>query len=129
MKTKAINWLLKALLAGAAAFALLCLFCALWYKVPVHSTNPDGATEFKYEPNTFYSRGVEGFAMGRTNSDGFPELRDYAPGDQVDVLLLGSDGVMDAAHEEDAVEKATSIMPHLPCKFQSMLSLDKSLRS
>ena len=90
MKAKAINWLLKALLAGAAAFVLLCLFCALWYKVPVHYTNPDGATEYKYEPNTFYSRGVEGFAMGRTNGDGYPELLDYAPGDQVDVLLLGS---------------------------------------
>ena len=90
MRKQAINWIIKALLAGAAAFALLCLFCALWYKVPVHSTNPDGATEYKYEPNTFYSRATEGFAMGRTNSDGFPELLDYAPGDRIDVLVLGS---------------------------------------
>ncbi len=90
MNRQILNWLLKTLLAGIAAFVLLCLFCALWYKVPVHYTNPDGSTEYKYEPNTFYSRATEGFAMGRTNSDGYPELLDYAPGDQVDVLLMGS---------------------------------------
>ena len=90
MNRQVLNWLLRALLAGLAAFTLLCLFCTLWYKVPVHFPNEDGATEYKYEPNTFYCRGTEGFAMGRTNSDGFPELLDHAPGDPVDVLLMGS---------------------------------------
>ena len=84
------KWTGKAVGAGLLALALLNLFCVFYYNVPVHYTNPDGATEYKYEPNTFYSRGVEGFAMGRTNSDGFPELLDHTAGDQVDVLLLGS---------------------------------------
>ncbi len=90
MKKQVINWIGKALLAGLIAFVLLCLFCALWYNVPVHYDNPDGATEYKWEPSRFYSRGTEGFALGRTNNDGFNDLRDYSPGERVDILLMGS---------------------------------------
>ena len=90
MKAKAINWLVKALLAGAAAFALLCLFCFFYYNVPVHYANPDGATEYKWEPGSFYSRGTEGFALGRINNDGFNNLRDHSPGERIDILLMGS---------------------------------------
>lgn len=90
MKKQVINWIFKAVPAGLLALVLLCLFCALWYNVPVHYDNPDGATEYKWEPSRFYSRGTEGFALGRTNNDGFNNLRDYTPGDQVDILLMGS---------------------------------------
>ena len=89
MKKQAINWIIKALLAGLAAFALLCLLCAFYFNTPVHFDNPDGATEYKYEPGLFF-RGTEGFGYGRVNNDGFNDMRDYTPGDRIDLLLMGS---------------------------------------
>ena len=89
MKKQAFNWMLKALLAGLAAFALLCLLSAFYYNIPVHYLNPDGATEYKYEPGPFY-RGTEGFGIGRVNNDGFNNLFDYTPGMPIDILLMGS---------------------------------------
>lgn len=90
MTKSVFNWICRALLAGLAAFALLCLFCGLYFNLPIHHTNPDGATEYKYEPGSFYSRATEGFGLGRLNNDGFNNLRDYTPGEELDVLLMGS---------------------------------------
>lgn len=83
-------WLGKAVAAGCIAFALLCLFCFFYSNVPVHYTNPTGSTEYRWEANRFYSRMTEGFALGRTNNDGFNNLLDYTPGEPIDVLLMGS---------------------------------------
>ena len=98
------RWAGKALGAGLAAFLLLCLFCCFYYNVPVHFANPDGATEYKWEPGRFYSRGTEGFAMGRTNNDGFNNLRDYTSGEAVDILLMGSSHMegFNVAQDENA---------------------------
>ena len=90
MKKAIVKWILKALAAGCIAFALLCLFCVFYFNVPVHYDNPDGATEYRWEASRFYSRGTEGFALGRTNNDGFNNLRDYVPGEKIDILMMGS---------------------------------------
>lgn len=90
MRKETAKWILKALLAGLAAFALLCAVCAFYFNVPVRVSNPDGATEYKYEPDRRYYRGIEGFGYGRTNNDGFNNLRDYTPGEEINVLLMGS---------------------------------------
>ena len=103
--TKAIlTWIGKALLAGLFALALLCLFCAFYYNVPVHYTNESGATEYKWEAKRFYSKGTEGFALGRTNNDGFNNLRDYTPGERIDILLMGSSHMegFNVAQDENA---------------------------
>ena len=83
-------WLGKAAVAGILAFLLLSLFCFFYSNVPVHYTNPTGSTEYRWEAGRFYSRFTEGFALGKTNNDGFNNLRDYTPGEQIDVLLMGS---------------------------------------
>ena len=85
-----IRWICKALCAGLLALALLCVFCFFYYNVPVHYPNPSGATEYVWEAPRFYSRGTEGFAMGRTNNEGFYNLADHEPGERVDILLMGS---------------------------------------
>lgn len=90
MKKQTVKWIVKALLAGVTAFALLCLACAFYFRVPVHDTNPDGATEYKYEPGRAWYYGTEGFGHGRVNNDGFNNLRDYSPGEEINVLLMGS---------------------------------------
>jgi len=89
MKNNVLNWIIRAGLAGLLAFALLCLACAFYFNTPVHYTNPDGATEYKYESGRFF-RGTEGFGYGRINNDGFNNLRDYNAGDEINILLMGS---------------------------------------
>lgn len=87
---KIFHWLLKAFIAGCAALVLLNGFAFLWYNVPVHYDNPTGATEYVWESHKFYSKGTEGFALGRTNNEGFNNIKDYNEGDRVDILLMGS---------------------------------------
>lgn len=97
-------WILKAIAGGVIALLALNAFCMLYYNVPVHYTNPDGATEYKWETSTFYSKGTEGFAWGVTNNDGFNNLRDYAPGERIDILLMGSSHIegFNVAQNENA---------------------------
>ena len=104
MKKRVLNWIGKALLAGVIALAGLCLFCVLYYNVPVHYTNESGATEYKWEAKRFYSKGTEGFALGWTNNDGFNNLRDYTPGERIDLLLMGSSHMegFNVAQDENA---------------------------
>lgn len=90
MTKRFFQWLGKAVIAGCLAFLLLCLFCFFYSNVPVHYTNPTGATEYRWQASRFYSRCTEGFALGRTNNDGFNNLLDYTPGEQIDILLMGS---------------------------------------
>ena len=90
MAKRILRWTGKALVAGLIALALLCGFCFFYYNVPVHYPNPSGATEYVWESSRFYSRGTEGFAMGRTNNEGFYDSRDLLPGETVDILLMGS---------------------------------------
>ena len=97
-------WILKAIAGGVIALLALNAFAMLYYNVPVHYTNPDGATEYKWETSTFYSKGTEGFAWGVTNNDGFNDLRDYTPGERIDILLMGSSHMegFNVAQDENA---------------------------
>ncbi|MBQ9833127.1 MAG: hypothetical protein IJO48_05275 [Clostridia bacterium] len=84
-------------LSAVLALAVLTVFCLLYYNIPVHYTCEDGATDYSFEPNVFYSRATEGFSMGKINNEGYSNLYDYEEGMQVDVLLMGSSN-MDAFH-------------------------------
>ena len=97
-------WILKAIAGGVIALLALNAFSMLYYNVPVHYTNPDGSTEYKWESSTFYSKGTEGFAWGVTNNDGFNNLQDYAPGEKIDILLMGSSHMegFNVAQDENA---------------------------
>ncbi len=109
---KTFAWLLKAAAAGILALTALCLFCALYFNVPVHYANGTGATEFYYEPNRFYSKGTEGFAWGRTNNEGFNNLLDYSEGEKIDILLMGSSNLegFNVAQEDNAAAQMNAIM-------------------
>ena len=101
---KVAAWIMKAIAGGVIALLALNAFAMLYYNVPVHYTNPDGATEYKWETSTFYSKGTEGFAWGVTNNDGFNNLRDYTPGERIDILLMGSSHMegFNVAQDENA---------------------------
>lgn len=97
-------WILKALAAGLAALLLLNIWCYFYYNVPVHYTNETGATEYRWESNKFYRKGTEGFAFGCTNNEGFNNLSDYEPGQEIEILLMGSSHMegMNTAQEDNA---------------------------
>lgn len=101
---KTMLWIGKAAIAGVAALLLLCLWCSFYYNVPIHYTNETGATEYKWESDRFFRKGTEGFAFGRTNNEGFNNLRDYTAGEAIDILLMGSSHMegMNVAPTENA---------------------------
>lgn len=87
---RVILWLLKAILAGVTAFAILTGFCSLYYNMPVHHDTTDGATDYSWDRNKFYSRATEGFAWGKTNNEGYLNPFDYSENDEIDILVVGS---------------------------------------
>lgn len=89
MKSKWIK-IGKVLLSGLLAFVLLTLFSMLYANTPAHHHDPDGATDYRWDPDTFYSQAKEGFSAGHTNNEGYYCLRDYHAGDPVDILVMGS---------------------------------------
>ncbi len=98
MRTKRVLWSLgKVFAAGCTALAVLTGICLFYYNIPTHFPSPDGATDYRWEPDTFYSRGTEGFAWGKTNNEGYVNLVDYRPGMPVQVLVMGSSH-MEAYH-------------------------------
>lgn len=84
-----LKWLIKAAAACIIAFAVVSCGCALYYNIPVHYSNETGATDYKWEKSKFYSRGTEGFALGRTNDDGFNN-QENPDGKSIDILFTGS---------------------------------------
>ena len=42
--------------------------------MPVHSESETNSTDYVWEKNKFYSRGTEGFALGRTDANGFNNI-------------------------------------------------------
>lgn len=87
---KTFLWFAKALVSGVLALTILTAFCVLYYNLPVHSSTMDGATDYSWQKNKFYSRGTEGFAWGKTNNEGYLNPYDYQDGMNIDVLLMGS---------------------------------------
>ena len=89
---KFFKWAIKAAAACVIALAVMSGVCLLYYNVPVHYDNETGATDYKWEKSKFYSRGTEGFALGRTDSDGFNNAEEIG-GRNVDILFTGSSHV------------------------------------
>lgn len=87
---KKLAWFGKALISGMLAFSMLSVFCIFYYNVPVHASTSDGATDYSWQKNKFYSRGTEGFALGKTNNEGYLNSFDYQDGMNIDVLMMGS---------------------------------------
>ena len=90
MKLKQIfTWLIKASVAIIISLSLMCGFSLLYDNTPTHFDNTSNATDYKYQPNKFYSKATEGIAWGFTNNDGFNNELDIGQKD-IDILLMGS---------------------------------------
>ena len=82
--------MVKACISGVIAFAILTGVCMLYYNKPLDCESVDGATDYSWEKNKFYSIGTEGFAWGKTNNEGYLNPEDYTESTQVDILIMGS---------------------------------------
>ena len=67
---KAVLYVVKIATAGLIAFVLLTLFCMLYKNEPIHYTDPDGASDYRWTANAFHSQATEGFSWGVTNNEG-----------------------------------------------------------
>ena len=85
----------RVLISGVIAFLVLTLFCFLYFNVPVHHVCLDGATDYVWEENKFYSRATEGVGYGRTNNEGYMNVYDYNENTVIDVLVMGSSHIED----------------------------------
>lgn len=84
------KFVLNVLVSLIIAFITLNLFSLLYYNIPNRIEDSSESVDYKWQPNSFYSRGTEGFSWGKINNDGFNNLVDYIDGMPIDVLLMGS---------------------------------------
>lgn len=89
--------LLKILLAGITAVAILCGIFALYYTLPVHIANPNGNTDYVWPANSRWAKMTEGLSWGRFDANGYNNLQIV---ENPDILILGS------SHME-----ATNVLP------------------
>ncbi len=83
------KWFLKALVAGLLSFCIISGFCYFYYNLPVHSTVESGATDHKWNGNHFSARGTEGFAVTKTDGNGYVNTFPHTKA-TTDILVLGS---------------------------------------
>ena len=102
----------REVIAAALAFGALTLFCCLYSNIPVHYPDVDGATDYRWTADTFYSQGTEGFSYGKTNNEGYHNMFDYEQGNRVDVLVMGSSHMEagNVAMEESAASRLNSLL-------------------
>lgn len=105
MRRKAFLLIGKIVLSGVLALTVLTVFCYFYSNPPVHYSDPDGATDYRWEPNKFRSEATEGFSWGRTNNEGYYNIADYNIEDDIDLLIMGS-SQMEASNV--AVEDSTA---------------------
>lgn len=87
---KTISCIVKVMLSGIIAMIVLTFFCLIYKKGSVHYPDPDGATDHRWEPNSTYIQATEGFSWGKTNNEGYCNIRNYYPKDEIDILIMGS---------------------------------------
>lgn len=92
---------LRIILCLVLSFIVLSLICLPYYSMPLSCADPDGATDYRYQPNDWWFRATEGYGYGRTNNDGYMNQEGYDPKLPVDILVTGSS-------QMEAMQVATS---------------------
>lgn len=82
-----ILYLLKILVAGLVAVAILSLMLFFVSITPIHLDNPKGNTDYVWLPDSIWVNTTEGISFGRVDSDGFNNEKVIV---DPDILLVGS---------------------------------------
>lgn len=101
--------ILKLILAATISVSLLSFFSYFYYNLPIHYTSTTGSTDYVWEENKFYSRGTEGFSIGKTDKNGFNNLN--VP-EKIDILFMGSSQIegFNVAQENNAVAVLNNLL-------------------
>lgn len=86
MKNKIMN-LVKCMLAGIVAIAILSLVLVPYFLTPVHIENPDGNTDYIWLAHSLWSKMTEGISFGRFDAKGY---NNPTVVEEPDILVLGS---------------------------------------
>lgn len=113
MISKFFNKAGKILLSMILAFCVLSAFCFFYSNTPVHYDDPDGATDYRWEPKTFHSQWTEGYSYGKTNNEGYYDTTDYVDGEDIDILMMGS-SQMEASNVPSGYSSAALLSESLP---------------
>lgn len=79
--------IIKFILAGVVAVAILSVILAFYTLIPVHISNPRGNTDYIWPSGSWYFKTSEGIGWGRFDANGFNNPSVIA---SPDILLLGS---------------------------------------
>lgn len=79
--------LFKIFSAGIVAFIILSLFSTFYYNVPRRIESKTKSTDYVWESDTFLMRATEGFSYGKTDPNGFNNVK--IP-DDINILMMGS---------------------------------------
>lgn len=79
--------ILKVLGAGIVALVILCLIFTPYATMPVHKDNPNGNTDYIWEPNSHWFKLIEGISFGTYDAKGYnnPQVVENP-----DILVVGS---------------------------------------
>ena len=85
-----IKKLLKILLAGIVAVAILSILLIPYSLLPVHISNPSGNTDYVWPANSRWFKMTEGISYGRFDANGYNNAKVI---ENPDILVLGSSHV------------------------------------
>lgn len=108
---KLIKYLIRIILAGCTAVAILCLIFACYSTIPVHVTNKNGNTDYVWPANARWMKMTEGISFGRYDANGYNNLEVV---DDPEILVLGSSHMeaTDVMQEENASALLSEYLNH-----------------
>lgn len=84
-----LKFCLKVICSSILALAILSLLCLIYYNPPIAIAQPDGYTNSRFLPNSFWSLMTEGCGHGVTNELGYNDLQNPVAGKKT-ICFLGS---------------------------------------
>ena len=84
---KFIKGLLKVIVSGIVAVAIICGLLCFYDIKPIHKENPKGNTDFVWLPNSIWVKATEGIAFGKFDANGFNNKSVIS---NPDIIVLGS---------------------------------------
>ena len=86
---KIMCYILKCIISGVIACAVLSVFALVYYNPPVAITQGENITNFKYVPNKNWSYMLEGFGYGTTDDCGYNNAYNK-DSESPDIVFMGS---------------------------------------
>ena len=84
---KFLKNLLKTVLAGILAVAILCLIFTPYTFTPIHESNKEGNTDYIWPANASWFKMTEGISVGKFDANGFNNLEVI---ENPDIVIVGS---------------------------------------